>query len=213
MLYRGLIFFAIAFSLASCGGNSKPSSSPGSTPSRAVTASAGAAVSPVASVVGSPSASCQPSPPQTIAPYFGPAVGATPLWAIGPLGAQPFPVTGPPEVTGPGTRVKVLWVLEPQQEASVTLRGSNLADGTPLWFELAGAPPATEAVFDPRAPGIPVQHGQWREWPSYLYAPVAGCYVLEARWPGGSWRLMFAAAGEVPSPRPATPGTPSVRIP
>ena len=30
-------------------------------------------------------------------------------------------------------------------------------------------------------------------WSAILYIPAAGCYALDASWPGGSWRVTFAA--------------------
>lgn len=200
VLYRVLLLLATACLLASCGGNPTP-------PTRSVP------TPPPAIALSPESASCHPPLPQIIDPSFGPAVGTAPLWAIGPIGAQPFPVTGPPDVAGSEHKVKVLWVVAPHQQDPIKLRGNNLADGTPLSFEFPGTPPATEVVLYPQVPGIPVQHGQWKEWPSYLYVPVAGCYALEAQWPDGSWRLTFAATGEPPPSRHATPGTPGTRAP
>lgn len=155
-------------------------------------------------------APCQEPARRTIDPHFGEAAGDAPLWVVGPLGN----VTGTPPVPI-GWKQKVLWVLAPEQTEALTLSGRNLDDGTPLWFELAGDAPATSVVLDPQQPGIPVQHGAWREWPSYLSVPKAGCYALEARWPGGAWQLTFAAAGSPPVARPlaATPATPPASCP
>jgi hypothetical protein len=92
-------------------------------------------------------------------------------------------------------------LIEPGHEGPVTLRGVSTDDGSPVWFKIAGQyilGPTPELVLDPQNPGIPVQHGQWKEWPSTFYIPRAGCYILEARWDGGSWRLAFAA-GKVKS--------------
>jgi len=34
---------------------------------------------------------------------------------------------------------------------------------------------------------------QWAEFPGSLTILKAGCYYLEATWPGGSWHITFAA--------------------
>lgn len=47
-----------------------------------------------------------------------------------------------------------------------------------------------EPRLDPSHPGA-VSEGDWKEFPSYLYFPRAGCYALRARWPGGEWDLGF----------------------
>lgn len=168
---------ALAYLLAGCTVGNAPANAAGGVPPPTPTASA---------------ASCQGPARREIAPYFAAAVGGSPAWVIGDVGDTPSYVTGPPgALVAP--QKKVLWAIEPGHDAPVTLRGQNLADGSPLWFEPGSDAPTTTLILDPRKPGIPVQHGQWREWPSYLYVPTPGCYALEASWPGGGWRITFAA--------------------
>lgn len=52
-------------------------------------------------------------------------------------------------------------------------------------------PAAPSVTFDPDRPGIPPQDGSLKEFPSYLLFPSAGCYLLEATWATGTWRLGF----------------------
>ncbi len=65
-----------------------------------------------------------------------------------------------------GFRVKVLWVMAPNTEESLTISGSNLGNLAPLWFEVedAAAGRATRVVLEPRFGGI--SEGGWREFPS-----------------------------------------------
>jgi hypothetical protein len=90
-----------------------------------------------------------------------------------------------------GWRIKVLWVIEPGGSTPVTLSGRNLVTGAPLQFEIGVGSVSESPVLDPRHPAIPIQDGNWKEFPSYLYFPSAGCYVLSASWSGGSWEMGF----------------------
>lgn len=81
----------------------------------------------------------------------------------------------------------------------VTLRGESLADGHPLWFTFNGAEEMTPVplfTLDPGdARGLNVSSDRtgahW--WNGSLYLPGSGCFALEASWPGGQWRAVFAA--------------------
>lgn len=82
----------------------------------------------------------------------------------------------------------------------VTLRGESLADGHPLWFTFNGAEEMTPVplfTLDPGdARGLNVSSDRtgahW--WNGSLYLPGSGCFALEASWPGGQWRAVFAAS-------------------
>jgi hypothetical protein len=136
--------------------------------------------------------------------YFTPwGVGEPPVWLLGfsnpPESLRDeFPVTnGGLQYMGPafidtenGWGMKALWVLQGGWTAPVTIHGERIGDGTPLTFDVNyGAPPVETLQLDPAEPGIPVQHGDWREWPGTLYAQESGCYELSADWNGGSWNV------------------------
>jgi hypothetical protein len=93
-----------------------------------------------------------------------------------------------------GWRVKFLWVIGPGQDAPVTLRGGDLSGERELPLQLEGAEVAASATLHPERPGaLPEDPSSgFKEFPSYVYFPAAGCYFLEARWPGGSWKIVFA---------------------
>ncbi len=61
-----------------------------------------------------------------------------------------------------------------------------------MWFEPSEADsPATAATLDPANPGVPITSPRaYREFPSYGYFPGAGCYVLQATWGRGAWRIV-----------------------
>jgi len=148
----------------------------------------------VAVKLGPPPRDCNGPTPKEIASFVGPAVGESPVWAVGPVG--PHATLGLGRRTKWGWGQKVLLLIEPEHEGIVTVRGASVDDGSPIWFKSSGRyvlGPTTKLVLDPQNPAIPIQHGQWKEWPSTFYIPKAGCYFLEARWNGGSWRLTFAA--------------------
>jgi hypothetical protein len=137
---------------------------------------------------------CPPSSPsETISPAIGPAVGGSPVWAIG-IAPGPIHIPSYFTYTQYGWTWKVAWEIGPNYTNLVTLRGGNIRDGTPLWFQVADQDASTSPVLDPQHPQRGSAIGpNWAEWGSYLYIPAAGCYYLEATWPGGHWRVNFAA--------------------
>jgi hypothetical protein len=46
-------------------------------------------------------------------------------------------------------------------------------------------------MLDPASPGVPPTSDGYKDFPSYLYVPQAGCYMVEAKWTDGHWRLVF----------------------
>ena len=151
-----------------------------------------------------PPTSCPSGPnPQTVSPDFGPGLGQTPVWAVAfGAGAQGAVLLLQGEATiGPhGYYQKVLWVIQYGYGQPVRLGGSDSESGSPLWFQIGDAAPTTTPVLDPTHPGAypgnPVNPDRvFPNYPSYLFIPRAGCYVLEATWPGGHWRIPFAAGG------------------
>jgi hypothetical protein len=151
--------------------------------------------------------------PKTISPQFAPAVGAGPAWGVGISSYQQVPLA---LVWDPGTALttheeygwghKLLWVVATHLQGAVTIHGTNLRTGTPVYpdaeYAEASSTPAA-LILNPSDPTVVSQDAnrddQWTQFPGGLTVPGAGCYSLEATWPGGSWHLTFAA-GLVPSP-------------
>jgi hypothetical protein len=82
---------------------------------------------------------------------------------------------------------------------AITVTGNDLHTGYPLWLAPGPNPvPAAAApIFTttPRQPEGSVGDAQqsWNIWFGALYLPGAGCYTLQASWPGGGWTVHFAA--------------------
>lgn len=146
--------------------------------------------------LGAPPSRCAgTSPrPQSVDPSYGKVIGGDPLWGgfYAKLDAKANAFhAGDAERTELGWRIKVLWLIRPEQTEPVTVEGMHASSGEHLWFEVADqGENTTEPRLDPSHPGA-VSEGDWKEFPSYLYFPRAGCYALRARWPGGEWDLGF----------------------
>ena len=150
----------------------------------------------VAAKLGPPPANCTgPAPdPRRVVRLYGSLTGERPVW--GGIYAryrpehQAFYASDAPR-TRFGYRIKVLWVVHPRQKAPVTVEGRALATGDPVYFDVGGTgSPEPSAHLDPDEPGTVPEH-DWKEYPSYLFFGRAGCYDLEASWPGGGWRRVF----------------------
>ena len=171
---------------------STPAPSPSPTPTPLVASAAN---------VGPVPQTCPPGPtPKDINPsLFGPGVGGSPVWAIGfdgPHATAHLRGIAEDATTAKqyGWEHKILWEIGPHYTHSVTLRGGSLRNGTLLWFQFGDQAPTMTPVLDSQHPGtITGFDAGWAGFPSYLLIPGAGCYYLEARWPGGSWRISFAA--------------------
>jgi len=134
-------------------------------------------------------------PPHNVDATFAPVIGARPVGVAG------F-ISGPTLHVGAsihdlhGWARKVLWATWPRYTQAVTLSGRQLYRGTPLWFQISDEAASRTPRLDPRHPVVPGSGPTgtgFAQFPSYLFIPVAGCYVLQARWPGGSWQRVFAA--------------------
>ncbi len=130
--------------------------------------------------------------------YYGsPALGAYPVWVTGFDGDAALPAVhfGPQfyrAYTPAGWAWRILLVVPPGYEQAITVRAGRQSDGASLTLETdppAGA--AAALALDPRQPHWRIEG--WSEWPAWVFLPAAGCYYLEAHWPGGAWRLSFTA--------------------
>jgi hypothetical protein len=139
--------------------------------------------------------------PQNIAPgIIGPVIGASPVW-VGTF-------EGPPTTlhvrsfqvhlikTVHGWTMPMFLVLRSPFTGPVTLTGTNLRDDSPLW--LSGSQqtePATSLDVTVKIFNDLSGSSQLLVWGITLYIPSADCYMLDARWQGGEWRVPFAAGG------------------
>lgn len=131
--------------------------------------------------------------PHIISPALGPVIGGAPVWAVMPTTLHiPSYFTYTPKY---GWEWKIVWEVGPSYTHPVTLDGRNLHNNTSLTFQIDEQDVSISPILDPSYPGHPrsVLGKDWVEWGSYMYIPAAGCYYLEATWPGGHWRITFAA--------------------
>jgi len=163
-----------------------------------------AATTTLSRIVEPPPTTCPRGPnPQPVSPDFAPGLGQSPVWAVGFSSGASGPILllqGESTVGDHGYYRKVLWVIQHGYAQPVTLSGSDSDRGDPLWFQIGDKAPTTAPKLDPMQPGAypynPANPDQvFPEYPSYLLIPHAGCYVLEASWPEGHWRIPFAAGG------------------
>jgi hypothetical protein len=150
--------------------------------------------------LAAPPANC-PAPPAfstVTVPFFGPAIGFSPIYVVG-LHGQPLTLhLGGPDgraYTQYGWLAQIVWAMAPGFAAPATISVSRLSDGQALLLTSGpGREPATSAVLQPAASaGISTLHAQWNEWLGMLFLPDAGCYTLRVAWPGGGWSIPFAA--------------------
>ena len=140
-------------------------------------------------------------------------IGGSPVWVSGFEGSmkdnQASLYVSHGSYTRYGWKRQFFIDIEPGVTGKVFLRGERLSNGTPLWMEVieqgqmyTNIKPIPKAllILDPKEPGLaPFQNNSmglgddWAVWVGAIYIPAAGCYALDASWPGGSWRVTFAA--------------------
>lgn len=143
--------------------------------------------------------------PRTIDPQLPPQIGSFPVWgsAFNRLGQSATHATldyghgTDPRTYDPahGWWHKAEWVAKASFKGRITLYGAGLHDHAPVWFEIATHPLAErQPILDPQHPATSSQPAPgYADFPGSLYVPRAGCYYIEARWPGGEWKVNFAA--------------------
>jgi hypothetical protein len=151
---------------------------------------------------------CPPGPALIeLQAYDGPffAVGMFPVWGADFSGPHAMlewtPTDAQRSHDSQGWGHKLIWIVNTAAQGLVTIHGANLQTGAPLFpdaQESASTSTATMMVLNPEDPSVTNRIPPWAEFPGGLIVPGAGCYYLEADWPGGHWRITFAA-GVVPS--------------
>lgn len=133
---------------------------------------------------------------ERVTPSVAPAIGREPVW--GAFYARLDPKTGALHMVGKvprtryGWRDKVIWLVASHRKGVIRLRGHNLTTGTALRFKvlLSGQGVTTVGLLNHGKPGAVTNPGEPKTFPASIYFPRAGCYALNARWRGGSWRLV-----------------------
>jgi hypothetical protein len=169
---------------------------------------------PIAPAIGSVPTTCPPGPPLVAFDPTNtvPGVGGKDVWLVAPfyLGASGGSNLGhgatvelgthsPSEYTLAGWPVQVMVFVQVDQTQPITLTGHDLRTTYSLWFSAdANNPGAIDeaaplATIDPSSVASSTSDGIWKIWFGVLYLPGAGCYQLQASWPGGGWTVTFAA--------------------
>lgn len=151
--------------------------------------------------VGTVSATCAPGTPlvdfsagETVAGAGGPDV-----WFVA-RSAKPGYIQLPQgKYTPAGWPVPVTVYIKHGLAQTITLTGHDLTTGYSLWVSPDANDPDTLAEAAPLATIDPT-HGlahtrdaRWDVWTGVLYLPGAGCYIVQANWPGNGWFIDFAA--------------------
>lgn len=121
---------------------------------------------------------------------YGALFGKRPLWGgfDAKLSDGAFHAPQAPR-TKWGWRIKVLWIMDPQQAEPIEVTGANTTTTQPLWFQISGTKPTRLPSFHPAEPENISERGNWKEFSSYLFFPRAGCYRITETWPSGNWSL------------------------
>lgn len=197
LLDRAAALVGMVLLLSGCVGQASTRPTPTST----VTATPALEPTPLIGLLGPAPANCQQtSPPDTrlFGPLDGfqsqfPVHGGGPIWQtsdlyslhLNSLGFAPLPST------------KMLWAVGPNNDQTITIKGSDLLSGVPMFVDMYDASvPTTVGVFPPgpgnRGGGTTPDGNRWAIWGTGLVFVKAGCYRLTASWPGGSWEETFA---------------------
>lgn len=159
-------------------------------------------LTPVTGLLDPVPADCQPvSPPATLTykqfggGFIGPVTlhGGGQAWLTRNITALHLNQDGPQ----PMPETKVLWATGPNPTHTITVQGQDQHTGTPVWFRIDQSSPATTLELVPGESdrdGTTTPDGStWEIWGTSLIFVKAGCYQLEARWPGGKWVMTIAA--------------------
>jgi hypothetical protein len=141
-------------------------------------------------------------------PSYAPGIGGDPMWVTGfsrTAGEQAIlnhmRRAQPPQS---GWYQQLQLVVETTFPGPVTLQGGVVGSNLPLWFGVypTGISPRgvglidtiTVRPLDPSLSNHTAGDQQWSTRPINVYIAEAGCYYLEATWPGGGW-IAYIMAG------------------
>lgn len=153
--------------------------------------------------VGPVSATCPPDTPlvdfSSGATVSG--VGGSDVWFIASNGNGKRDDVELPtgNYTPAGWPIPVMIFIKHGFTQTITLTGHDLLTGYNLWLSPDATSPGSIAETAPLAtinPGQGLAHtidAQWDIWSGVLYLPGAGCYIVQANWPGNGWTIDFAA--------------------
>jgi hypothetical protein len=127
------------------------------------------------------------------------AAGSSPVLVIGLGGPHAvlthFTHAQPPEI---GWYKRIVLLTETNYTGTVTFRGGEMHDGTPIWFGMKPynqGPITTFTVLplNSSVSNLTRSDEEWRLSTATMYIPRAGCYFLIATWLEGEWVVFFSA--------------------
>ncbi len=137
--------------------------------------------------------------PMAIDPLIPHAIGTWPIWVAVPgagddsKGMMFVPnehYQRSPRLEG-WWSTKVGWFVSPSYVGEVEVRGYNLADNSPMYFDVSES--GTTMTLNPAEPGgFVTDLDDWAFFPSNVWVSKAGCYQIEAKWEGGLWQQVVA---------------------
>ena len=126
-------------------------------------------------------------------------VGSSPVLVLGFGGPDAilknFAHAQPPEI---GWYKRIILLTQTNYAGTVTFRGGEMRDGSPIWFGMKqhSQIPNTTFTVSPLNASVSNHTGSDEEWgltTATMYIPRAGCYFLLATWPEGGWIVYFSA--------------------
>ena len=143
-----------------------------------------------------PPPSCPPTVgAQAVEYLLSPALGVSPLWVAGFDQGTTRPVVHfesllPRTYTLRGWAWQAIFATDLGYDGPTMVSGGSLSGQGGVAFG-QGSSIVSALVLDTRAPASRMV--SWGEWLMDIYVPGPGCYYVQARWPGGGWRVTFAA--------------------
>ena len=137
--------------------------------------------------------------PTSISPNIAAVTGVSPVWATWPEEKTTVHLwQGTQHTTylssyGWSAR-KTIWEVGPDYMQPVELKGYDIFDNTPLYFQFLDDTPVAHVILDPHHPDHPrsVVGENWVEWGSEFVIPKSGCYKIDVTWATGHWSVTFA---------------------
>jgi hypothetical protein len=139
--------------------------------------------------------------PVAIDPLIPHAIGAWPIWIALPNGSSEMKgilvVPNEHYFTHPQLEgwwvTKAAWFIAKSYPGEVRIRGVNIDDDSPIYFEIGDHELREVATLNPDQPGGYVTElDALAFFPSHMWVSKAGCYRLEAEWDGGLWQQIIA---------------------
>jgi hypothetical protein len=127
------------------------------------------------------------------------AAGSSPVLIIG-FGGPDAVITNFKHAQYPeiGWYKRIVLLTETNYTGTITLRGGEMHDGSPIWFGMRpnNQGPVTNLTMVPLNTTFSNHTGGDEGWglsTTTMYIPRAGCYFLMATWSVGSWIVYFSA--------------------